>query len=213
MSRKNLFPLPAAGAVRRPLLLSTLFFSALLALTAVQALGQTNSARPAARLITSSRQVVPMTGQTRMMASSARAVPAPVSAAVMSLERRAFELINETRRARGQQPLVWDEELCRMARVHSQNMAGQNFFDHIGPDGMDMETRARTRGITGWRALAENIAYNQGFDDPAGFAVERWVHSEKHRANLLNRQFTRSAIGVARAADGRIFFTQVFMGR
>jgi uncharacterized protein YkwD len=155
-----------------------------------------------------------MTKQSRIMiASSAKAMPEPVSAALMSLERRVFELINAARVARGEERLVWDEELCRMARVHSQSMARQNFFDHIGPDGMDMETRARIRGITGWRVLAENLAYNQGFDDPAGFAVERWMVSPKHRANLLGRQFTRTAIGAAHAPDGRIFFTQVFLGR
>ena len=74
-----------------------------------------------------------------------------------------------------------------------------------------MADRARAAGIRGWRVLGENIAYNQGFDDPSGFAVERWMGSSMHRANILNSQFTRSGIGVARAADGSIYFTQVFM--
>jgi uncharacterized protein YkwD len=129
-----------------------------------------------------------------------------------SLERRAFELINSERRSKGGQPLVWDDELCRMARAHSEEMAQRNFFSHEGPDG-DMADRARALGIRGWRALGENIAYNQGFDDPAAFAVERWMGSAKHRANILSGMFTRSGLGIARAADGRIFFTQVFAAR
>jgi uncharacterized protein YkwD len=98
-----------------------------------------------------------------------------------------------------------------MARQHSLNMARAGSLDHRGPDGRDMAERARSMGIRGWRALGENIAFNQGFDDPSGFAVQRWMGSSKHRANILNGQFTRTGIGVARAADGSIYFTQVFM--
>lgn len=128
-----------------------------------------------------------------------------------SLERRAFELVNAERRACGESPLVWDAELSRMARQHSLDMARSGALDHRGPDGRDMAERARAMGIRGWRVLGENIAFNQGFDDPSAFAVERWMGSYKHRANILNGQFTRTGIGVARAADGSIYFTQVFM--
>jgi uncharacterized protein YkwD len=76
---------------------------------------------------------------------------------------------------------------------------------------MTMVNRARAQGIRGWKALGENIAYNQGYDDPAGFVAERWMISHKHRENLLNARWTRSAIGVAIAQDGRVFFTQVFI--
>ena len=99
-----------------------------------------------------------------------------------------------------------------MARQHSEDMARKNFFSHEGPDGGTVE-RARELGIRGWKALGENIAYNQGFEDPAAFAVERWMGSSKHRSNILSEMFTRSGLGIARAADGRIFFTQVFVAR
>lgn len=146
------------------------------------------------------------------MTEPRRAYSAP-SANAMGLERRAFDLINSQRIAQGQSPFIWDAELCRMARQHSENMATRNFFDHTGPDGRDMVERAHNSNIRGWSALAENIAYNQGFEDPAAFVVQRWMRSSKHRDNVMNRAFTRSAIGVARAADGRIFFTQVFIAR
>ena len=135
------------------------------------------------------------------------------TASVASLERRAFELINEQRAANGEAALVWDAELCRMARMHSENMARVGFFDHTGPDGRDMRSRAHSSNVRGWSALAENIAYNQGYDDPAGFAVERWMRSSKHRDNVLNAVFTRSAVGIARSPDGRVFLTQVFVAR
>jgi uncharacterized protein YkwD len=185
----------------------------------VVAHAQDSSSRPVARLISSSREVMRSSRQRRATAYPAagtavvgEAARTPSASSASSLERRAFDLINAERRASGFAPLVWDEELCRMARQHSGEMVRQNFFSHEGPDG-DMVDRAHALGIRGWRALGENIAYNQGFDDPAAFAVERWMGSAKHRANILNGMFTRSGLGIARAADGRIFFTQVFAAR
>jgi uncharacterized protein YkwD len=145
--------------------------------------------------------------------AAARGAASSVPASASSLERRAFELINSQRIANGETPLVWDTELCRMARQHSEEMARSGLFDHTGPDGRSMRERAHGSNVRGWSALAENIAYNQGFDDPAAFAVERWMRSVKHRDNILNAVFTRSAVGIARTADGRVFLTQVFIAR
>lgn len=191
-----------------------LILAGCLAASAALTNAQTPSGRPVARLISSSREVTG-TRARRVTASpvaGAVAVRASRSTSATSLERRAFDLINSERRSKGEAPLVWDDELCRMARAHSEAMAQHNFFRHEGPNG-DITDRARAFGIRGWRALGENIAYNQGFDDPAAFAVERWMGSVKHRANILSGMFTRSGLGIARAVDGRIFFTQVFAAR
>ncbi len=128
-------------------------------------------------------------------------------------EHRVFELINRERRANGLAPLVLDEELCRLARLHAGDMVVRSFFDHTNPDGMNAAERARREGILGWRALGENIALNQGYDDPAAFAVERWLKSAKHRANITNTSWTHTGLGVARSSDGTLYFTQVFTMR
>ncbi|HKS30715.1 MAG TPA: CAP domain-containing protein [Pyrinomonadaceae bacterium] len=187
--------------------------------------------KPVPRLVSSSRQVVPQAPRPRLIASipvsqipdmnrdaNTRAASTGTSyssgatfAGASSLERRAFELINSERRQRGESPLQWDAELSQLARQHSLNMARSGALGHTGPDGRGMAERARAAGIRGWQVLGENVAFNQGFNDPSAFAVERWMGSSKHRANILNRQFTRTGIGVARAADGSIYFTQVFV--
>jgi uncharacterized protein YkwD len=225
MSRYNLFPPSYArsGVCRRLLILCALS-SIFIAACAAQVLGQTRSARPVARLISSSEQVVPVPAQTRTWsaptttavaanASGERRAHAALAMTASSLERHAFELINAERAKNGEAPLVWDAELCRMAELHSQHMAEQNFFGHVGPDGMNMEHRARSMGLDGWRVLGENIAYNRGFDDPAAFAVQRWMNSDGHRANILNAKFNRSGVGVVRTAEGRVYLTQVFLAR
>ena len=185
----------------------------------------TPSARPVARLISTSDSVVGRRTRpeaaTRIdratdfssMRSAAPVAASSVPISATSDEQHALNLINAQRQARGERPLMLDAGLMRVARMHSQNMAREDFFDHVGLDGLDAVGRASSLGIRGWRALGENIAYNQNFDDPAAFAVQRWMGSPKHRDNILNSMFTHTGLGVARSADGRVYFTQVFITR
>ncbi len=196
---------------------SALILIVSLTATASIAVAQRNSSRPVARMIASGA-IPPDTSRPRVISSNASRIsvatasPAPAASSnIASLERRAFDLVNAQRRSRGQQPLAWDAELARLARSHSEKMARSDVFDHTEVGGVTMVDRARAQGIRGWSALGENIAYNQGYDDPAAFVAERWMVSYKHRENLLNSRWTRSAIGVAIASDGRVFFTQVFI--
>lgn len=129
------------------------------------------------------------------------------------LERRAFELINRQREMSGLSPLNWSDDVARIARLHSENMANYNFFSHAGLDGLLVNDRADFFGIRKWRAIGENIAYNQGFENPVEFAVERWMQSPKHRDNLLNARWRESGIGIAVTNDGRYYFTEVFLVR
>jgi uncharacterized protein YkwD len=129
------------------------------------------------------------------------------------VERRAFDKTNVARNESGLTALVWDSELCRMARAHSERMALRGFFDHITPEGLQLKDRAHETGILHFRVIAENIAYNKGYDDPGGFAVERWMISAGHRANILYVGFQASAIGSYVSADGSTYLTQVFIAR
>jgi uncharacterized protein YkwD len=128
-------------------------------------------------------------------------------------EKRILELINKERRKLDLDPLRFDAKLCLYARSYSKNMAEKRYFSHINPDGKTMKDRVREAGLTGWKAVGENIAYNQGYDDPIAFAVERWMLSTSHRANILGEIWTETGIGVAKAADGSFYFTQIFIAR
>ena len=129
------------------------------------------------------------------------------------IERRAFEQTNIVRVKNGLAPLVWDGEVCRMARIHSESMSRQGYFSHVTPEGFRLRERARIVGIYQYNVLAENIAYNQGYDDPGAFAVERWMLSPKHRANILSPEFRAMAIGSFIAPDGSVYLTQTFITR
>ncbi|MDQ3665671.1 MAG: CAP domain-containing protein [Acidobacteriota bacterium] len=127
-------------------------------------------------------------------------------------ERRAFEATNEMRARNGFSPLSWDSDLCRMARAHSEKMARLGFFAHETPEGLRLKDRVRAAGIR-FQVIGENIAYNQGVADPGTFAVQRWMTSAKHRANLLGSEFRASGIGSFVAPDGRVYLTQIFIAR
>jgi uncharacterized protein YkwD len=159
----------------------------------------------------------PLSGLRPRRVSSLTALTAtatgPSLDAATNIERRAFALTNSARTLNGLAPLTWNRGLCQMARIFSEKMVRLGFFSHQSPDGLRLEDRAHLVGIAHFRMLGENIAYNQGFDDPGGFAVERWMVSPGHRANILNAGFQQSAIGVFVAPDGTVYLTQEFYTR
>ena len=140
---------------------------------------------------------------------------APVSAPVQpnDIEKRAFEQTNAVRLKNGLPALTWDSDICVMARNHSESMSRHNYFSHVTPDGQRLRDRARAAGIVRYSLLGENIAYNQGYDDPGALAVERWMASPKHRDNILSKEFRAMAIGSYVAPDGSVYLTQTFITR
>jgi uncharacterized protein YkwD len=189
----------------------------------------TNYAHPMARLVgTTEHMDMPRPFRPRIVLLDPKPVVPPVATApakpdtapvalgeltASSDEMRVLQLINKERGANGLKPLALDPILLRAARMHSDNMATKDFFNHVSPDGKTASERIKMCGMHGWRALGENIAYNQGFDDPVAFAVEQWMKSPMHRENMMNPMWSSTAVGIATAADGRIFFTELFLAR
>lgn len=158
---------------------------------------------------TRARSVIPADRSSDTVEAS---VIAPSLNQASAIERDAFERINVARQAHGLEPLAWHAELCQMARMHSESMAVRDFFDHETPEGLKTRERARALGVR-FRVIGENIAYNKGYDAPGAFAVERWMNSPGHRANILYIGFEYSAIGVYVSSDGSVYLTQVLISR
>ena len=176
--------------------------------------------RPVARLISEPVSDVAHSRRRRVTASEEHAVTADAGSSASPsideatvIERRAFEKTNQVRVQQGMAKLAWDADLCRMAREHSESMAREGHFSHETLEGLQLRDRARATGIPRFRVIGENIAYNKGYDDPGGFAVERWMISPGHRANILYIGFQASAIGSYVSADGSVYLTQVFIAR
>jgi uncharacterized protein YkwD len=125
-------------------------------------------------------------------------------------ELATHDLVNAERTGEGLANLVMRNDLVAVARAHSQDMIDRDFIDHDNPDGDDPFERMTAAGIT-YSSAGENIAVNN-FPNPIETAVDGWMNSSGHRANILRDAFTHTGHGVVESPDGRWYFTQVFIG-
>lgn len=122
-----------------------------------------------------------------------------------TLEQSVFNQINNYRATQGLPALTRNAAIDNQARIHSQNMAnGTVPFGHTG-----FPERVKAIGIP-YRAAGENVAYNQGYSDPATIAVQGWLKSPGHLANIRGN-YDKTGIGVAKNSRGEIYFTQIFL--
>ncbi|MEB3338561.1 MAG: CAP domain-containing protein, partial [Leptolyngbyaceae bacterium] len=97
---------------------------------------------------------------------SQRVSPAVIKQAsnsMNSLEQAVHSQINQYRIQRRLSPLTLDARISQQARLHSQDMAGKRVpFSH---QGFAQRMQAIAAAIP-YSAAAENVAYNQGYQDP-----------------------------------------------
>lgn len=105
-------------------------------------------------------------------------------------------------------PLIWSTALGAAAQGHSRAMARDNYFAHQDPNGASPGDRAHAAGYRG-RDIGENIAAGQGSPSDA---MQGWLASPGHCANLMNPMFTQ--VGAAYATNARsdkgIYWTMLF---
>ncbi|WP_327690262.1 CAP domain-containing protein [Streptomyces tubercidicus] len=119
--------------------------------------------------------------------------------------QKVVELVNAQRAQHGCGPLTVDARIQRAAQAHSDDMAARNFYDHITPEGVDPGTRMTKAGYS-WGSYAENIFKSP--KDPAT-AVDGWMKSPGHRANILNCSYKETGVGVNMSGNGP-WWTQNF---
>jgi uncharacterized protein YkwD len=124
------------------------------------------------------------------------------------METETEKAVNRVRARHGLRALVPDPGLIRVARAHSEDMVRRHYFDHEDRDGHRVADRVTAAGIS-WSKVSENLAMNSGMDDPVARAVEGWMESPGHRANILDSAVTHTGVGIAEE-DGSYTFTQVF---
>ncbi|MEA5567554.1 CAP domain-containing protein [Anabaena sp. UHCC 0399] len=121
-----------------------------------------------------------------------------------SIEQSVFDQINQYRASLNLPALTRNSAIDEQARGHSQNMAsGQVPFSHQGA-----EQRFKASGVA-YKSANENVAYNQD-RDPATSAVQSWLKSSGHLANIKSNTNV-TGIGVAVNGRGVVYLTQIFM--
>lgn len=142
------------------------------------------------------------------------------------VEKKIFDLINQLRAEDGKQPLIIDENLSKVAREHSKDMA-ENLkeLSHDGSNGSTPNQRISKSGFKPIMATAENVGWGTFAKNVRGvYETTEYVHLEifmkepdgevNHKTNLLSRiyPFTHVGVGVY-VKDNNVYFTTDFAAK
>ena len=115
----------------------------------------------------------------------------PGTSSCMGMNSQAcmvFQLINNERRSHGLRDLIPSQRCVEAAQYHANDMVNRNFFSHDSPGETGRE-RMQRFGVTGYRA--ENINNTTS----VARAVESWMNSPGHRANILSDRARYTGVG------------------
>ena len=89
-------------------------------------------------------------------------------------------------------------------------MVRRGFFSHASPEGNTWVERLALAGVVGLHDGRRERRADQPRRpeprDPRGLEA-----LARHRENLVSRPMNATGIGIARAADGRLFYTQLYL--
>ncbi|WP_059172463.1 SafA/ExsA family spore coat assembly protein [Bacillus sp. FJAT-27445] len=126
-----------------------------------------------------------------------------------SVEQQVISLTNQERAKHGLKALTHDWELSRVARYKSVDMRDKNYFSHTSPTYGSPFTMMKNFGVA-YRSAGENIAAGQ---TTAAEVVRAWMNSPGHKANILNKGYTRIGVGYAAGGSQRHYWTQMFISK
>ncbi|MGR8010847.1 CAP domain-containing protein [Streptomyces hypolithicus] len=135
----------------------------------------------------------------------APAASTPAGGTAGGLAQQVVEMVNTERAKQGCSPVTPNAKLRAAAQGHSDDMAARSFYDHSTPEGVGPGKRIAAAGYR-WSTYAENI-----FKSPrdARTAMDGWMKSPGHRANILNCAFKEIGVGINMSSNGP-WWTQNF---
>ncbi len=134
------------------------------------------------------------------------APPPPPLVQVAGVQDGAVNSVNGHRTAAGLVPLAADSRLTSAAQSHANDMANRRVMTHTGSDRSNAGQRIAVHGY-GATMWAENVAAGQA---TAADAVNAWMNSSGHRANILNKQLVNIGVAAATGSNGVTYWTMVF---
>lgn len=113
--------------------------------------------------------------------------------------KAAFDVVNATRQQAGLGVLTWDSSLEQASAVRA--VEASQSFSHTRPDGSD------------WWTVNSNLMYGENLAKgyaTADSAVNAWMASPTHKANIMAADFTSGAIAIHVDSNGNWFWAQEF---
>lgn len=102
-------------------------------------------------------------------------------------------LTNQARQANGLGPLALNNQLAQAAAGKAEDMFTNNYWAHISPSGVTPWDFIRGAGYN-YQYAGENLARGYG---SANDAMNAWMASPEHRANILSSNYTDVGFAVA----------------
>lgn len=122
----------------------------------------------------------------------------------LTFAEQVVELVNQERTKAGLSAVTLDQNIASAALVRAKEI--ETSFSHTRPNGSKFSTALTEQGVT-FKGAGENIAWGQKSPEAV---MQAWMNSEGHRANILNKNFTKIGVGYYQNAAGRNFWTQLF---
>ena len=122
----------------------------------------------------------------------------------LTFAEQVVELVNQERTKAGLNAVTLDQNIASAALVRAKEI--ETSFSHTRPNGSKFSTALTEQGVT-FKGAGENIAWGQKSPEAV---MQAWMNSEGHRANILNKNFTKIGVGYYQNASGRNFWTQLF---
>jgi uncharacterized protein YkwD len=125
----------------------------------------------------------------------------PTAANLDLIDAATLCLVNRERAGQHENPLRVDAALACSAQKHSDDMAANDYFEHVAPGGDTPVSRMRGCGYplsssVGYEA-GENIAWGTLWLATPRSIVAAWMASPGHRANILDPSYRDTGIGVS----------------
>ncbi|RAI91185.1 putative YkwD family protein [Paenibacillus pabuli] len=117
---------------------------------------------------------------------------------------QVVKLVNAERAKAGLSALASDALLDKVAVAKVKDMSNNNYFDHQSPTYGSPFDMMKQFGVT-YSYAGENIAKGQKTPQEV---VTAWMNSEGHRANILNKNFTKIGVGYYNG-----YWAQEFIGK
>lgn len=130
------------------------------------------------------------------------------TASLTADELETFNLINQERNKNGLASLKIDSEVQRVARIKAQDLVNNNYFAHESPTYGTPFNMLKNFGVT-YKSAGENLAGNSSNSG----AVNAWMNSSGHRANILNSSYNYTGLAVVSSPKYGKIYVQMFIGK
>lgn len=118
--------------------------------------------------------------------------------------QKVIDLVNAERAKAGLSPVEEASDVSAAAAVRAQEISRN--FSHTRPNGTYYTTVLDQTGVR-YMGSGENIAYGQQTPEAV---MSGWMNSQGHRANILDRNFTKIGVSCYENAGGVKYWVQLF---